>query len=123
MKASHLHHKKKTQLAFIPYHVGVTAKNQLVVIAPRYRVNKNTCIGIIIVQLLPSCRPASPVVFNHLFLPSIESHPSCLINIILSFQKQDDKKLGCHWRDSCCDCSWSIRPVGPDYREEEEKER
>lgn len=54
----------------------------------------------------------------------VEENPAyCTLNIMLSFQKQDDKKLGCHWWNSCCNCSWSICFVGPNYREEEEKER
>lgn len=56
-------------------------------------------------------------------LPSLQSLQLCFINVIVIFQKQDDKKLGCHWRDSCCDCSWSIRFVGPNYRKKEEEKR
>lgn len=46
-----------------------------------------------------------------------------LSQILLCFQEQDDKKLGCHWWDSCCRCSWRIRFMGPHYGEKEEKER
>lgn len=50
-----------------------------------------------------------------------------ILNIIkitlLSFQKQNDQKLGSYWRDSCCTCSRSLRFVGTNHREKEEEER
>lgn len=133
------------------YHVGITVKIILSVIVPRYRylaLNKKSSRIIVVsyrsdewmnayIYLLPSRLTASPIdlffilllgqqeirrsPFHFFFYPPPSK--SSVIVVVVVFQKQDDKKLGCHWWDCCCDCSWSIRVVGPNYRQEEEKER